>query len=72
MTWDTSDTTAVIGGAAAAKVSSTVSYEDSGKTLVLNVTSNFAAGDQITISDLSYTDFTAISSADNLELEVEP
>ena len=70
MTWDTSDTTAVIGGSAAAKVSATVSYEDGGKTLVLDVTTDFAASDQITISGLSFTNFTAASSGDRLELEV--
>jgi hypothetical protein len=71
MTWDTSDTTATIGGGAAAKVSATVSYEDGGRTLVIDATSNFAASDQITISDLSFTDFTAASLPDNLELEVK-
>ena len=50
MTWNTALTTATIGGGAAAKVSPTVTYEDAGKTLVLNVTSNFAAGDKITVS----------------------
>ena len=38
MSWDTSDITAIIGGTASAKVSTTVSYEDSDKTLVLDVT----------------------------------
>ena len=42
--------TAVIGGSAAGKVSTTVSYEDGGRTLVLDVTSDFAADDQITIA----------------------
>ena len=63
MLWDITDITPVIGGTAASKVSNTVSYEDSGKTLVLNVTTDFAAGDQITISGLSFTNFTAASSA---------
>ncbi len=70
MTWDTTDLSAVIGGAAAGKVSSTVSYEDGGKTLVLDVTSNFAAGDQITVSGLAFASFTAPSAAARLELEV--
>jgi len=68
MTWDTSDTTATIGGAAAGKVSTTVSYEDSGQILVLNVTSDFAASDQITLAGLSFTSFSDASAADNLEL----
>ncbi len=70
MTWDTGDLTATIGGGAAGKVSSAVSYEDGGQTLVVDVTTDFAAGDQITIADLSFASFTAVSAADNLELEV--
>ncbi|MCI0401405.1 MAG: DUF2341 domain-containing protein [Gammaproteobacteria bacterium] len=70
MTWDSADTTATIGGGAAAKVSGTVSYEDGNKTLVLDVTTNFAAGDSITVAGLSFNNFTAASNADNLELEV--
>jgi uncharacterized repeat protein (TIGR01451 family) len=71
MSWDTGDGSATIGGSAAGKVSSSVSYEDSGKTLVLDVTSNFAAGEQVTVSGLSFTDFLYPSAADNLELEVD-
>ncbi|MHC4218613.1 MAG: right-handed parallel beta-helix repeat-containing protein [Planctomycetota bacterium] len=70
MIWDYPDTTAVIGGAASSKASTTVSYEDTNATLVLNVTSDFAAGDVITVSGLSFASFSALSSADNLEIEV--
>ncbi|GAI08657.1 unnamed protein product, partial [marine sediment metagenome] len=56
MEWDISDTTATIGGGAVSKVSTDVSYEDSNKTLVLNVTENFAASDSITVSGLSFTE----------------
>jgi hypothetical protein len=70
MTWNTADVTATIGGGAAAKVSTTVSYEDAGKTLVLNVTSDFVASNQVTVSGLQFNNFTAASSADNLELVV--
>src|SRR5439155_1425718 len=45
MTWNTALTTATLTGGAASKVSPTVSYEDGGKTLVLNVTTNFAGAD---------------------------
>ncbi len=71
MTWDTADTTATLTGAAAGKVNPSVSYEGGGKTLVLQVTSNFASGDVVTISDLGFTGFSGASSADNLELDVE-
>jgi len=71
MTWDTSITSVTIGGAAAGKVSGTLlAYEDGNRTLVLDVTSNFVAGDQITVSDPNFTNFSAPSAADNLELEV--
>jgi uncharacterized repeat protein (TIGR01451 family) len=70
MTWNTALTTATIGSGAAAKVSTTVSYENSGQVLVLNVTSNFAAGDQITVSGLQFNNFTATSAANNLQLVV--
>ena len=55
MVWDGSDTTATIGGSASGKVSTTVTYEDAGKTLVLDVTSDFVNGDAIVVSDLSFT-----------------
>src|SRR6185295_6031655 len=70
MTWNTGVTTATIGGAASGKVSTTVSYENSGQVLVLNVTANFAAGDQITVSGLQFTNFTAVSAAAGLQLVV--
>src|SRR5439155_2536305 len=41
MTWNSGLTTATITGTAASKVSTTVTYEDGGKTLRLDVTSNF-------------------------------
>ena len=53
---------------AASKVSTTVSYENSGQVLVLNVTTNFAPGDQITVAGLQFTNFTAVSAASNLQL----
>jgi uncharacterized repeat protein (TIGR01451 family) len=70
MSWDVSDLSGTLGGNAVAKVSSAVSYEDGGKTLVVDVTNDFAVGDTITISDIAFMDFTAASGADNLELEV--
>jgi hypothetical protein len=67
-TWNTALTTATLGGTAVAKVSTTVSYEDAGRTLVLNVTSNFAVGDQLTVSGLQFSNFTAVAGATNLQL----
>src|SRR5439155_22091019 len=70
MTWNTALTTATLTGSAAAKVSPTVTYEDAGRTLVLNVTSDFAGADQLVVSGLGYPSFTAPSAVDNLELVV--
>ena len=70
MIWDTLGVSATIGGGASAKVSPTVSYEDAGKTLVLNVLTDFLASEQFTVADLSFMSFTAVSAADKLELEI--
>ena len=69
LVWDISDTTVTLGGAAASKVSTTVSYEDVGKTLVLDVTADFGIDDFITVSGLKFMDFLS-ASVDNLELEI--
>nr|MBP7831772.1 alkaline phosphatase D family protein [Candidatus Paceibacterota bacterium] len=69
MTWDATDTTATIGGSASAKVSTTVSYADSDKTLVLNTTSDFAAGDYITINGLSLKNFSGSSASTNFGID---
>src|SRR5207244_13433521 len=70
MTWNTALTTASITGSGNSKVSNTVSYADGGKTLVLDVTSNFGAGDRIVVSGLQYMSFTAPSTPDYLQLVV--
>ena len=68
--WDTADTTAVIGGTASAKVSTTVSYEST-TVLVLNVTSNFTDGEDITVSGLSLIGHTAASGAASLVFAID-
>ena len=40
------------------------------KTLVVDVTSDFAASDSVTISDLSFSNFSAESSTDYLALDI--
>src|SRR5437762_818625 len=70
MTWNTALTTATITGSAASKVSTTVSYEDGGKTIVLNVTTDFSGGNQIIVSGLQYTSFATTSGPDRLQLVV--
>ncbi len=65
MLWATSTTSATLGGSASGNVSSTVSYPNS-KTLLLNVTSSFASNDDLTVSGLSFTNFTTSSAAASL------
>jgi hypothetical protein len=71
MTWDTTDTVAVVSGPAASNVSTTVTYEDSDRTLVINVITSFAASDRLRVSGLSFTGFSAGSASDNLEMDVD-
>lgn len=61
--WDTADTLATITGSASANASTTVSYENSSSTLVVNVTGDFANNTGITISDLGYRDFNSVNAA---------
>ena len=70
MLWDTSITTAIIGGTGSSNVSTTVSYEPGDRGLIVNVTTNFAPGDFISISGLGFRNFTLFASPDNLELDV--
>ena len=72
MEWDTSVTTVILGGSAAANLSATVlGYEDTNKTVVLDVTADLSGGDVVTVSGLGFFNFTALSPADNLELDID-
>jgi hypothetical protein len=70
MTWDSSITTATVAGGASGKVSTTVSYANSNKTLVVDVTSDFSDGDSIIISGLKFKNFNSASS-NYLQLEID-
>ena len=71
MVWNATVTTATITGNAAAKVSTTVTYE-SGNTIVhLTVLVSFAAGDQITVSGLAFVNFTAVGGPAPLGLAIK-
>ncbi len=65
MKWDAQDVTATFGGTASAKVSNPVSYERDNTVLVIPVNSDFALGETITVSDLSFGNFTAVAPAAN-------
>ncbi len=68
MEWDTNDTDVTFGGSASGNVTG-VSFPSS-KELIIAVSTSFDADDTLTISDLGFKNFSAASSADNLELEI--
>jgi hypothetical protein len=74
MTWDIgiTDISGMISGTAAdgGRVGSTVTYENSNKTIKIAVLSDFLAGDTLIISGLRFCNFSEESTGDNLELEI--
>ncbi len=68
--WDTTDTTATIGGTEAGTVSTTVSYTGS-NILIINVTGGFASANRtVIVSDLKFLG-DAASAAANLEWSID-
>ena len=67
MTWDETDLTPTFGGTASGKVGS-ISYTSGNKHLVINVTGDFAAGDTLTIADLSFKNYLS-GGPERLELD---
>ncbi|MFH1410193.1 MAG: hypothetical protein ABIG80_01385, partial [Patescibacteria group bacterium] len=59
--WDTADTTPTFGGTASGKVAAAVIYLDS-RTLHIDVTTDFANNDTLTVSDISYVPLAATSA----------
>lgn len=70
MVWDNTVSTVILGGNAAAKVSSSIAYEVGNRGVILTVTSPFAPGDFVSISGLRFTGFSAVQAPDNLGLAV--
>ncbi len=60
--FSTGNTSLTFGGTASGKVSGTVSYENGGATLVINVTSNFAQDDTLTIDGVQVGSFGSVST----------
>lgn len=58
--WDTTDTTASFGGTASAKASNPVSFENASTTLVVPISSDFTAGQTLTISGLAFAEFPGV------------
>ncbi len=61
--FDTNTTSLTFGGTASGKVASTVSYENDGAVLMIDVTSNFTASDTLMISDIAVGSFASVSSS---------
>ena len=70
MQWDTSVLAVTLTGSAAAKANTAVTYTGSA-TVVINVTGTFNANDSVVISGLKFTNFTATSAANNLQLALK-
>jgi hypothetical protein len=60
--FDTDTTTLTFGGTAAGKVANPVSYENNSATLIIPVSSDFSAGDTLTIAGARAGSFAAIST----------
>lgn len=71
MTWDTSVLTATLGGSAGGRCDPNVTYLNGNQTVKILVNTSFAAGDQVVISGLRFTSFTATSAANNLQLALK-
>jgi len=67
--WDVSDTTPILSGVTG-KVYATVSYPDP-RTLLINVSANFASGEALTISDLNFVGHTSASVAAALTWSID-
>src|SRR6185503_14156496 len=69
MRWDNTVSTVTITGSAASRVSTTPTYLPGDSVVLITVTANFLGGDQITISGLAFTSFTATGGPASLFLE---
>jgi len=71
MTWDATVANVTLGGTAAARCATAVTYAAGNLTVTVNVASTFLAGEFVTISGLKFTNFTATSAASNLTLDLK-
>ena len=71
MTWDVSVTNVTLGGTAAGRCATAVTYSNGNLTVTINVNSAFQAGEFVTISGLQFTNFTATSSANHLSVDLK-
>lgn len=69
-TWDTTVTAPLLGGAAAGRVAATVSYAAGGKTLVIDVTDAFGAGESLVINGLAFTNLVDVCLPERLSVDI--
>lgn len=70
MTWDTASNMPTLNIVGTGAVGATVTFENNDKTAVIDVTSNFGAGDELTIIGLRFANFNARSGPDVLALDI--
>ena len=70
MLWDVTNLTPTFSGRGNSNVSGTVSYEDGGRTMVINVLTDFSPSDWLNVKNVEFVSFTSASPPDRLELEV--
>ena len=71
MTFDATVANVTLGGPAAARCATAVTYGTGNATVTINVLTTFLAGEYVTISGLKFTNFTATSPANNLALDLK-
>jgi hypothetical protein len=69
--WDASVTLPVFGGTASNKVASAVSYTNGGRTVLIDVTADFGAGDTLTVGGLAVTNLAAAALPGKLSLDID-
>src|ERR1051325_3620231 len=71
MTWDATVANVTLGGTAAARGATAVTYGNGNLTVTINVLTTFLAGEYVTISGLKFTNFTATSPTNNLSVDLK-
>jgi len=71
MTWDATVANVTLGGTAAARCATAVTYGNGNLTVTINVLTTFLAGEFVTISGLQFTNFTATSATSNLSVDLK-
>lgn len=70
-TWDTTVVSPTFSGSGAGSIASVVSYENDGKTLVVDVTSPFSDGATLSIDGLAFTNLIQACIPERLALDID-